>query len=62
MTNNSSERQKDRSGRKMKKGKVSEDRTLVVKLGLEYFTTADSCYPVCNYFFQLIIGVYKKWK
>lgn len=29
----------------MKKGKVAEERTVVVKLGLEYFTTADPTYP-----------------
>ncbi|XP_060551330.1 uncharacterized protein LOC132712914 isoform X2 [Ruditapes philippinarum] len=29
----------------MKKGKIQEEPTLVVKLGMEYFTTADSTYP-----------------
>ncbi|XP_045169219.1 uncharacterized protein LOC123531963 isoform X2 [Mercenaria mercenaria] len=45
MTNNSVEGQTVKRQRKMKKGKETEDRTLVVKLGLEYFTTADSTYP-----------------
>lgn len=49
----SSVEQSSKSRRKMKKGKNSEDPTLVVKLGMEYFTTVDSPYPVCIHIFSI---------
>ncbi|KAL4222759.1 hypothetical protein ACF0H5_018800 [Mactra antiquata] len=47
MTNSQfpSEEKKRRSEKKMKKGKVSDEDTRVIKLGIEYFTTVESTYP-----------------
>lgn len=48
MTNNSTDKTEDRNKSKMKKVHAGEN-TLVIKLGLELFTTADSGFPVCNF-------------